>query len=179
MHSPFLFLFFFFPLPLHPPSRRLSNLFSFFFSYDPVKDDSAENGMPLAFLISAFCRLLSTNGTRPRYRRADSAARSTLRGIFARKIYISGRRTVPRRFLDFCGCPLFLFLSRSTRIIRCRNVTVRTWLRETRRWNWSHVPVPTCYPILRSNLSYFHADNKITIDLMCIDVIIWSITSSF
>lgn len=107
------FFVLFLSLPLHPPSRCLSNsfFFFFFFSYDPVKDDSAENGMPLAFLISAFCRLLSTNGTRPRYHRADSAARSTLRGIFARKIYISGRRTVSRWFFDFCGCPLSLSLS--------------------------------------------------------------------
>lgn len=56
-----------------------------------MKDDSAENGMPLAFLISAFCRPLSANArARARYRRTDSAARS-----FGNAEYSRGKYTYP------------------------------------------------------------------------------------
>jgi len=74
--SLFLFLsFFFFFLFFFPPSS---------FQPDLVKDDSAENGMPLAFLISAFFRPLAPRGSlsaerprrTPRYRRRSSVPRT-------------------------------------------------------------------------------------------------------
>lgn len=68
---------------LAPPRRRdapVPRRVTIFLS-DPVKDDSAENGMPLAFLISAFCRPLSANGRDRAIAVADSAARSATRNI--------------------------------------------------------------------------------------------------
>jgi len=85
--------------PAMAPSCSLAA--SLFFFARPVKDDSAENGMPLAFLISAFCHPLSANG-RDRAIVARIPRHVRHRGIFARKMYISGCPAMPR-FTIFAG----------------------------------------------------------------------------
>lgn len=63
-----------------------------------MKDDSAENGMPLAFLISAFYRPLSANGRDRAIANADSAARSATRNIRGENIHTSYRCRSSRFF---------------------------------------------------------------------------------
>lgn len=112
-----------------------------------MKDDSAENGMPLAFLISAFCRPLSANArARAIVARIPRHVRSATQNIRGENIHIRSRQRVtslcaPRsRFLwvpllflshPFLPLPfsfsltLTLSLTPAARIIRCRNVTRR------------------------------------------------------
>jgi len=145
--------------PYHPrPSSRL-----YFFLSDPVKDDSAENGMPLAFLISAFCRPLSANGRDRAITTADSAARSATRNIRGENIHTQSHSV----FLDFSGCPLCF-----SRYPRGKNYSVpkrdasRVITRNTPLELQSR-PCPCRYSCPRLNLSYFYVDNKIIIDFVC------------
>jgi len=144
--------------PTTPVPRRVS----IFFLSDPVKDDSAENGMPLAFLISAFCRPLSANGRDRAITTADSAARSATRNIRGENIHTQSHSV--SRF--------FWMSSLFSRYPRGKNYSVpkrdasRVITRNTPLELQSR-PCPCRYSCPRLNLSYFYVDNKIIIDFVC------------
>lgn len=87
----------FLPLCKHwtHPSLSLSSSLP---SGPTVKDDSGENGMPLAFLISAFCHSLSiVSRHRPRHvRNGKFAERKKRRGVLARSSHAMQSNYLPR-----------------------------------------------------------------------------------
>lgn len=149
--------------PRHRRPRPPSHAESLFFLSDPVKDDSAENGMPLAFLISAFCRPLSANESDRAIAVADSAARSAPRNIRGGNIHTRWCRVAPGSRFFRASLSLFLSLPRDKNY----SVPKRDASRVITRGTSLELQSRSCTTVIPElNLSYFYADNKITIDFV-------------
>lgn len=118
--------------------------------------------MPLAFLISAFCRPLSASERDRAIADADSAARSATRNIRGGNIHTSCRT----------GFSIFpsVFLSVSPAVSRQELFGAETW-RVARNYEKHATGITITslyhrYSCPQLNLSYFQADNKITIDFV-------------